>query len=83
MSKFLNLGMPLKEVIRASTQNAALALSRPELGCLRPGAVGDAAILSVDEGKFDYVDTVGEKLSGGRKVNVRGVVLGGKWWHPA
>jgi dihydroorotase len=83
LSKFLNLGMPLKEVIRASTQNAALALSRPELGSLRPGGAGDAAVLSIDEGKFDYVDTVGEKLSGERKINVRGVVLGGKWWHPA
>jgi len=83
LSKFLNLGMPFKEVIRASTQNAALALSRPELGSLRPGAAGDAAVLSVDEGKFDYFDTVGEKLVGERKINVRGVVLAGKWWHPA
>ena len=83
LSKFLNLGMPFKEVIRASTQNAALALSRPELGSLRPGAAGDAAVLSVDDGKFDYFDTVGEKLVGERKINVRGVVLAGKWWHPA
>ena len=83
LSKFLNLGMPFKEVIRASTQNAALALSRPELGSLTPGAAGDAAVLSVDDGKFDYFDTVGEKLLGERKINVRGVVLAGKWWHPA
>lgn len=83
LSKFLNLGMPFKEVIRASTQNAALILSRPELGSLRPGAIGDAAILSVDDGTFDYLDTVGERLVGERKINVRGVVLGGKWWHPA
>lgn len=83
LSKFLNLGMPFTEVIRASTQNAALALSRPELGNLRPGAAGDAAVLSVDDGKFDYFDTVGEKLTGERKINVRGVVLAGKWWHPA
>ena len=82
LSKFLNLGMPFAEVIRASTQNAALALSRPELGGLRPGAAGDAAVLSVDEGRFDYIDTVGEKLIGERKINVRGVVLAGKWWHP-
>jgi dihydroorotase len=83
LSKFLHLGMPFSEVIRASTQNAALALSRPELGSLRPGSVGDAAILSIDEGRFEYVDTVGEKLTGERKINVRGVVLGGKWWHSA
>jgi dihydroorotase len=74
--------MPLTEVIRASTQNAALALSRPELGSLRPGAAGDAAILSIDDGRFEYIDTVGEKLEGERKINVRGVVLAGKWWHP-
>jgi dihydroorotase len=83
LSKFLHLGMPFSEVIRASTQNAALALSRPELGSLRPGSVGDAAILSLDEGRFEFVDTVGEKVTGERKINVRGVVLSGKWWHSA
>ena len=41
------------------------------------------AILSLDEGQFEFVDTVGEKLTGERKINVRGVVLGGKWWHSA
>jgi dihydroorotase len=83
LSKFLNLGMPLPEVIRASTQNAAKALSRPDLGSLKLGAAGDAAILSIDDGKFDFVDTAGETLTGDRKINVRGVVLGGKWWHSA
>src|SRR5216683_7842976 len=37
MSKFLCLGMPLTEVIAASTVNAAFALRRPELGSLKPG----------------------------------------------
>ena len=32
MSKFLCLGMPLADVIAASTVNAAFALRRPELG---------------------------------------------------
>jgi len=82
LSKFLNLGMPLTQVIRSSTENAALALSRPDLGTLRPGAAGDAAILSVDEGKFEFTDVVGEKLTGDRKINVQGVVLNGRWWHP-
>jgi dihydroorotase len=83
MSKFLCLGMPLPEVIRASTVNAALALKRPELGSLRPGSVGDATILSVDEGRFDYVDVTGEHLTGDRKIASRGVVVAGRWWHPA
>lgn len=82
LSKFLCLGMPLCDVIRATTTNAAKALGRPELGALRPGAVGDAAILSLDRGAFDYVDTRGERLTGEMKLNVSGVVLNGAWWSP-
>lgn len=83
MSKFLCMGMELRDVIRASTCNAAFALRRPELGSLKPGCVGDATVLSVDEGQFDYVDVVGGHLAGTRKINARGVVIDGKWWHPA
>jgi dihydroorotase len=82
MSKFLCLGMELGDVIKAATANAAFALRRPELGSLKPGLVGDATVLSVDEGSFDYVDVVGEHLVGTRKIAARGVAIGGKWWHP-
>ena len=82
MSKFLCMGMGLGEVIKTATANAAFALKRPELGSLKPGSVGDATLLSVDEGQFDYVDVVGEHLEGNRKINSRGVVIGGKWWYP-
>src|SRR5450631_1994699 len=81
MSKFLCLGMPLGDVIAASTVNAATALKRPELGSLKPGSVGDATILSIREGAFDYVDVVGEHLIGDRKIVSEGVVIGGRWWH--
>ncbi len=83
LSKFLNLGMSFPEVIRTTTENAALALSRPDLGNLKPGSIGDVAILSVDDGEFNYVDVVGETLVGDKKVNVQGVVLAGSWWHPS
>jgi dihydroorotase len=82
MSKFLCLGVPLNDVIAASTVNAGFALKRPELGSLKPGSVGDATILSVSEGRFDYVDVVGEHLTGDRKIASEGVVLAGRWWHP-
>lgn len=83
MSKFLCMGMSLGDVIKASTVNAAFALKRPELGSLKPGSVGDATVLTVDDGQYEYVDVVGEHLAGTRKINSRGVVIGGKWWHPA
>ena len=82
MSKFLCLGMPLADVIAASTVNAAFALKRPELGSLKPGSVGDATILSVKDGRFDYVDVVGDHLEGNRRIASNGVVIAGRWWHP-
>jgi dihydroorotase len=82
LSKFLCLGMPLDEVIAASTVNAAMALRRPELGSLKPGSVGDATLLSIKEGRFDYVDVVGEHLVGDRKIASEGVVVAGRWFHP-
>ena len=82
MSKFLCMGMPFADVVAASTVNAAMALRRPELGSLKPGCVGDATILSIQEGKFDYEDVVGEHLVGDRKIVSEGVVVGGHWWHP-
>jgi len=82
MSKFLCMGMPLPDVIAASTVNAAMALRRPELGSLKPGSVGDATLISIPQGQFDYVDVVGEHLVGDRKIVSEGVVIGGRWWHP-
>ena len=77
------MGMDLNNVIRCSTENAAAALRRPDLGTLEPGAVGDATLLSVDEGSYDYVDVVGEHMTGNRKINARGTVIAGELWHDA
>jgi dihydroorotase len=82
MSKFLCLGMSLMEVVRASTINAARALHRPELGALTPGGVGDATILTLEDGRHDYVDVVGEHLIGAKRIVSKGVVIGGRWRHP-
>jgi dihydroorotase len=82
MSKFLCMGMPLPDVVAASTVNAAVALRRPALGSLKPGSVGDATLISIPQGQFDYVDVVGEHLIGDRRIVSEGVVIGGRWWHP-
>jgi dihydroorotase len=74
--------MPLANVIAASTANAAFALRRPELGNLKPGSAGDATILSIRNGSFDYVDVIGEHLTGEHNIVSEGVVIAGRWWHP-
>lgn len=81
LSKLLCLGMDLPDVIRATTWNPALALKRPELGSLKPGSAGDATVLSIRSGRFDFVDVLGETLTGDRKIVSEGVVIGGRWWH--
>ncbi len=81
MSKFLCLGMDLSAVVAASTVNAAAALGRPDLGSLRPGSVGDATLLRVREGRFDYEDVVGEIMVGDRRIVAEGAIIAGKVWH--
>jgi dihydroorotase len=83
LSKFLALGMPLDEVIAASTVNAAKALGRPELGTFKPGSVGDASILSLKDGAFPLEDVRGEIVTADRRIFAEGVVVNGRWWHPA
>lgn len=83
MSKFLCLGMGLNDIVAACTINAARALRRAELGSFAPGAAGDASILSVQDGAFRYEDVLGEVVTGGRKIVADGLVIGGRWWHPA
>ena len=83
MSKMLCLGMSLTDVVAASTVNAAVALKRMEYGTLKVGALGDATVLAVRDGAFDYVDTRGEHMEGAQRITAVGVVLKGRWWHPA
>ncbi|MEO1103810.1 MAG: amidohydrolase/deacetylase family metallohydrolase [Pseudomonadota bacterium] len=82
MSKFLCMGMALPDVIKASTSAAATAMLRPELGTLKAGSAGDATVLEVAEGEFDYEDVVGEHMIGDKKIDSLGVVVAGKWWWP-
>jgi len=82
LSKFLVLGVPLPQVIKAGTLAPAAAIKRPEHGTFKPGSVGDATLISIEEGEFIYHDVLAEPLKGNKKLAARGVVLGGKWWHP-
>jgi dihydroorotase len=68
MSKFLNMGMPLDEVILRSTWNPARQIRREELGHLSVGAAADIAVLRVEEGKFGFVDVYGAKMSGTKRL---------------
>ena len=80
MSKFLMLGVELGAVIRASTAAPAAALGRGDLGHLAVGAIGDATILELVEGEFDFRDVLGESRRGTRRLVARGLVVAGRRW---
>ena len=80
LSKFLCLGMGLRPVIASATENAARALQRPDLGTFKPGSAGDASILSLKQGAFDYVDSTGAHLVGKQRLLAGGLVVKGRWF---
>src|SRR5215472_6660945 len=83
MSKLLALGMPLTAVIRAGTVAPAKAIGRDDIGRLAPGAAGDATVVDLAEGAFDYRDVLGETRQGRLRLSASGLVVGGKWWNAA
>ncbi|MDP2332537.1 MAG: amidohydrolase/deacetylase family metallohydrolase [Reyranella sp.] len=83
MSKFLCLGVDLPTVIKLATSNAAAAINRPDLGTLKVGSIGEATVIDIAKGKFDYADSIGEHMMGTERLLSAGVVLAGRWWHPA
>lgn len=82
MSKFLCLGVDLPTVIKLATVNPAAAINRPDLGTLKVGSIGEATVIDVANGKFDYADAIGERMIGEQRLLSAGVVLAGRWWHP-
>jgi dihydroorotase len=64
MSKVLNLGAPLKDVVRMSTSAPARQIKRPELGHLGVGAAADVAVLRLDTGSYGFLDSFGARFSG-------------------
>ena len=67
MSKILNCGMPLQEVIYRSTVTPAQEIGHPELGHLSVGAEADVAVFNLLEGDFTFVDCGRAKMKGDRK----------------
>ena len=65
MSKFLNLGFTLEQVVAMATINPAKVINRlPKLGTLQIGAPADVSILEVVEGPVTFVDTRNNKRQG-------------------
>lgn len=78
MSKFLNMGMDLKDIISRATWNTAQSIQRQDLGNLSEGSVADVVVLSLREGEFGFIDTKQNKLTGNRKLEAELTIREGK-----
>jgi dihydroorotase len=64
MSKILNLGVSLDDVVQMATWNPAKEVKRPQLGNLDVGSEADVAILRLDRGQFGFLDSAGARYQG-------------------
>jgi len=78
MSKFLNMGMSLQEIIQRATWFPARSIKREDLGQLSQGAVADVTLFSVLQGKFGFIDADGYRLKGDRKLETEMTIRAGK-----
>jgi dihydroorotase len=78
MSKFLNIGMNLQQVIAASTWHPAQVIHREDLGHMSVDAVADVAVFTLQKGKFGYIDSGGFGLQGTQKLQCELTLRDGK-----
>jgi dihydroorotase len=78
MSKFINLGMGLNEVIAASTWIPAKTIKREQLGSLTIGLDADVAIFNLREGNFGFIDAAGYRMNGTKKLECELTIRDGK-----
>jgi dihydroorotase len=78
MSKYMAIGMSIEDVIVRATWNAASSIKREDLGNLDEGSVADIAVLSVQTGKFGFIDAAGNRLEGNRKLEAELTIRAGK-----
>jgi dihydroorotase len=69
MSKFLNMGETIDQVIAQSTWHPAREIKMETLGNLSVGAPADIAVLRLERGSFGFVDVNGARMKGSQKLD--------------
>ena len=78
MSKFLNMGLSIQEVIAATTSQPARYIQRKELGHLSVGGLADVTLLNIRKGDFGFIDTRGKRMKGNQKLECELTLRDGK-----
>jgi dihydroorotase len=68
LSKFLNMGVPVEQLVERVTVRAARAIKRPELATFREGGLADIAVIELQTGRFGFLDAGHGRLQGDRRL---------------
>ena len=78
MSKFLNMGMTLYDVVACSTWRPAQIIHRAQIGHLTVGALADVAVLRLEKGQYAFVDSYGARMDGTQRLGGELTVASGR-----
>jgi dihydroorotase len=78
MSKLLNLGATVEQVVERATANPAKAIRRPDLGSLREGAAADIAVIKLERGQFAFLDSGLGRLTADKRLRCALTVRAGR-----
>lgn len=79
MSKFLNLGHPLMEVIEATTTAPSRVLGLDsDAGSLEEGRWADVTVLEIEKGEFQFLDSMGVEMTGTRRLSSPYCIVNGE-----
>ena len=78
MSKFLNMGLTLQDVVAKSTWAPSREIKREDLGHLTVGAVADVTVLRVLQGEFGFTDVNGARMKGNQKLQAEVTIKDGR-----
>lgn len=78
MSKYLNMGMSVEDIVQRATWNSALSVHREDLGHLSEGAVADVALLNRRAGDFGFIDSRGFRMDGNEKFEAELTIRAGR-----
>ena len=79
LSKFIHLGMSLREVVEAATSRPAAVLGlENEVGTLRPGSRADVALFRIYRGDFPLQDIAGNVRHADQLLRNTTTIVGGR-----
>lgn len=83
MSEMLALGLPLDHVVAMVTSNAAAMMGKSAtMGSLQVGRTADISVLKMTSGRYSFVDTVGVKFTGTKRLKPLLAMRKGKVYQP-